>query len=589
MSKKAYPTTKDILLYHWKQAWQFPRLVLTSLIVGPITIVLERYVTPLIIAAVLLGIQNGTVTLSSSWWLIAIYAAIQICAQVIGYRITMYAMWGVQVKGARNIYQDVYSRLSSQSIDFYNNNFAGSLVSRVTKFASAFMTFWDMIVFQIMFVTTAIIATIIGTAFFMWQFSLILLVLVICFTLASYMGSRFMRPRQKARSKAYTKISAQLSDSISNMFAVKIDSREQYEQARLSESVDTMVEKEFHVRSGVVRMQTVYSSIIMTMRIGVLVASIWAVEQGVANTALVYLLLTYTFNLIEELRSITQTFRVLYQITGDSEEILEALNEPISIKDTSRSILVAKNGSIDIQNIVFQHTDSNKPLFDNLSLSIESGQKIGVVGVSGSGKTTLTKLLMRFIDPNRGAIKIDGHDISDVSIKSLHDAIAYVPQEPILFHRTIAENISYSKPRATHAEIINAAKQARIHDFIMDLPEQYKTYVGERGVKLSGGQRQRIAIARAILKDAPLLILDEATSALDSESEILIQQAIENLWDNKTSIVIAHRLSTIAKLDRIIVFDKGTIIEDGTHQELLSRNGTYAKLWGHQSGGFIEE
>ncbi len=589
MVKKTYPTTKDILSYHWNQAWQFPRLVLTSLIVGPITIVLERYVTPLIIAAVLMGIQNGTITLSSSWWLVAAYAAIQITAQVIGYRITMYAMWGVQVNGARKIYQDVYSRLTDQSIDFYNNNFAGSLVSRVTKFASAFMTFWDMIIFQIMFVTTAIIATIIGTAFFMWQFSIVLLVLVICFTLASYLGSRFMRPRQKARSKAYTKISAQLSDSISNMFAVKIDSREQYERARLGHSVDQMVEREFHVRSGVVRMQTVYSSIIMTMRIGVLVASIWAVEQGFSNTALVYLLLTYTFNLIEELRNITQTFRALYQITGDSEEILEALHEPISVKDTSRAALKAHSGAITMQNIVFQHADSNEPIFDDLTLSIQNGQKIGVVGVSGSGKTTLTKLLMRFIDPSKGSIHIDDQDISGVSIKSLHDAIAYVPQEPILFHRTIAENISYSKPTATHAEIVEAATQARIHDFIMELPDQYDTYVGERGVKLSGGQRQRIAIARAILKDAPILILDEATSALDSESEVLIQQAIENLWAHKTSIVIAHRLSTIAKLDRIIVFDKGTIIEDGTHKELLAGSGTYAKLWNHQSGGFIEE
>ncbi len=578
-----------VLAFHWRHAMRFPKLVAVSLIVGPVTLILDRYIAPLLIASVLLSIQHGTVSFASSWWLIFGYVLLQIISQVIGYRISMYAMWGVQIFGARNIYNEVYAQLSRQSLDFYNDNFAGSLVSRINKLAGAFINFWNMIIFQIMFAVTVVVATIVATAFILWQYSLIIALLVTLFVIASYFGTRFMRPRQKARSKAYTQISARLSDSISNMFAIKIDSREKYEASLLKSSVDDMVQKEFQVRRGVMTMSSIYSSIIAAMRIAVLIASIWAVEQGIANTAMIYLILTYTFNVIEELKNITTTFREVYQITGDSEEILEDLAKPVSVQDTASAELRVTNAQIKFDNLAFSHEAQPGALFDNFTLEIPHGQKIGIVGASGAGKTTFTKLLMRFIDPQEGTIKIDGTDISSVSLRSLHDAIAYVPQEPLLFHRSLSENIGYSRPDATHAQIRAAAKKAHADEFIAGLSLGYNTLVGERGVKLSGGQRQRVAIARAILKDAPILILDEATSALDSESELLIQKAIENLWRHKTTIVIAHRLSTIAKLDRIIVLENGKIIEDGTHSELLKKKGTYAKLWSHQSGGFIEE
>lgn len=594
MSKEATPFADKmsfwkILHFHWQHAMRFPKLVITSFVVGPITLILDRYVAPLLIASVLLGIQHGTVSFASSWWLILGYVLLQIISQIIGYRISMYAMWGVQVLGARNIYNEIYAQLSRQSLDFYNDNFAGSLVSRINKLAGAFMSFWNMIIFQIMFVTTVVIATIVATAFILWQYSLIIMVLVVLFVITSYFGTRFMRPRQKARSKAYTQISARLSDSISNMFAVKIDSREEYESSMLAHSVDVMTQKEFKVRKGVMTMSSVYSSIIATMRIAVLIASIWAVEQGIANTAMIYLLLTYTFNVIEELKNITTTFREVYQITGDSEEILDDLSRPINVRDTASSKLIVSQAHITFDNVTFRHSEQSEALFNNFTLDIPHGQKVGIVGVSGAGKTTFTKLLMRFIDPQEGSVRIDNEDISSVTLRSLHDAVAYVPQEPLLFHRSLYENIGYSRPDATNREIESAAKKAHADTFISGLANGYNTLVGERGVKLSGGQRQRVAIARAILKDAPILILDEATSALDSESELLIQKAIENLWRHKTTIVVAHRLSTIAKLDRIIVLDNGKIIEDGTHSELLKHSGTYAKLWSHQSGGFIEE
>jgi ATP-binding cassette subfamily B protein len=239
--------------------------------------------------------------------------------------------------------------------------------------------------------------------------------------------------------------------------------------------------------------------------------------------------------------------------------------------------------------VTFTHSGSDEAIFDNFTLHIADGEKIGLVGHSGAGKTTFTRLLLRFSDINSGVIEIDGQNIAHITQQDLHESIAYVPQEPLLFHRTIRENIAYGKPHASQAAITTAAKRAHADDFINELPHRYDTLVGERGVKLSGGQRQRVAIARAMLKDAPILLLDEATSALDSESEVLIQDALWKLMEGRTAIVIAHRLSTIQKMDRIIVLEQGTISEQGSHVQLLKNNGTYAKLWAHQSGGFMED
>jgi ATP-binding cassette subfamily B protein len=250
-----------------------------------------------------------------------------------------------------------------------------------------------------------------------------------------------------------------------------------------------------------------------------------------------------------------------------------------------------KSADVSFEDIDFRYQDANKDdyLFRDLSIAIKSGEKIGLVGHSGSGKTTITKLLLRFMDIQGGRILIDGQDISKVKQTELRKYISYVPQEPLLFHRSLRENIGYGKLNATNQEIIEAAKQANAHEFVEQLSEGYDTLVGERGIKLSGGQKQRVAIARAMIKDAPILVLDEATSALDSESEQLIQDALWKLMAGRTAIVIAHRLSTIQKMDRILVMDNGRILEDGSHTELIAAKGKYAELWAHQSGGFIKE
>lgn len=274
---------------------------------------------------------------------------------------------------------------------------------------------------------------------------------------------------------------------------------------------------------------------------------------------------------------------------GNASEMVGILDMPYIIDDKTDIALKVDKGVVDFSHVDFRHHEQKTKLFRDFCLTVESGQSVGLVGVSGSGKTTLTKLLLRFDDVTAGGIFIDGKDIRDVTQKSLRGSIAYVPQESSLFHRSVYDNIAYGRTGATKEEVVRAAKLANADEFIRELPNGYDTLVGERGVKLSGGQRQRIAIARAILKDAPILVLDEATSALDSESEALIQEALKNLMKGRTSIVVAHRLSTIAGLDKIVVLSEGKIVEQGSHHELLEAGGEYSELWSRQSGAFLEE
>jgi ATP-binding cassette subfamily B protein len=311
--------------------------------------------------------------------------------------------------------------------------------------------------------------------------------------------------------------------------------------------------------------------------------------DGISIAGLIFAV-TYFGRLTGSLFDISPIIRGVEQAFLDAADITEVLSITPEVKDKKHAqTLAIHEGAVRLENVSFEYPGNTQAVINDLSVEIQAGERIGLAGYSGGGKTTLTKLILRFADVSKGTVTIDGKDIRDISQQSLRANIAYVPQEPYLFHRSLRDNIAYGKPDASDGEIMIAVKQANALQFIETLPEGLDTIVGERGVKLSGGQRQRIAIARAILKDAPILILDEATSALDSESEKLIQDALEKLMKNRTSIVIAHRLSTIAKLDRIIVLEQGTITENGTHAELLEQKGIYANLWSHQSGGFIEK
>ena len=395
----------------------------------------------------------------------------------------------------------------------------------------------------------------------------------------------------KKEAKASNKLNGQLADVISNILAVKSSGAETTEQKFFAKTVSSWRNSSLDVMRGFLKVSTVYSSINMVIKIGAIAFAVYAAQNNLVSVASVYLIITYTGSVAHELWNMNGIMRNYNRIIGNANDMVEILQTPTTLIDKSDSKLKVTSGEISMDKITFTHDEGQgDTLFHDFSLAIKPGEKIGLVGASGSGKTTLTKLLLRFADIDSGKITIDGQDISEVTQASLRAKIAYVPQEPLLFHRSVRENIAYGRPDATDAEIEEAAKKAGAYDFIIGLKDGFDTMVGERGIKLSGGQRQRVAIARAILKDAPILVLDEATSALDSESEALIQKSLETLMENRTSIVIAHRLSTIAKLDRIIVLKNGKIVEDGSHDELINKKrGVYAKLWARQSGGFIEE
>jgi ATP-binding cassette subfamily B protein len=411
-------------------------------------------------------------------------------------------------------------------------------------------------------------------------------VILIESVLALKKRSMYRNQRKELQSRLF----GTFADIVGNQMLVRMFGRAKDEirnTVREREAIEKIAAKEIDIIqfSAERRMAILIGFQIVTM----LVAVYLTANSLVSIAALVFTV-TYLSRVAGIMYNINSIIRTSEQAFLDAAKITEILQRSPEIKDApNATVLKVKQAAIDLSNVSFHYSDTkSQVVFDNLSFHIPARKSIGLVGKSGSGKSTLVQLLLRYMDVNQGSITIDGQDIATVTQDSLRDAISYVPQEPYLFHRSLRENIAYGKPAANDNEIMAAAKKAYAWEFIETLPNGLDTIVGERGVKLSGGQRQRVAIARAILKDAPILILDEATSALDSESEVYIQKALSHLMTDRTSIVIAHRLSTIARLDRIVVLSDGQIVEDGPHHELLERKGTYARLWAHQSGGFIE-
>jgi len=397
-------------------------------------------------------------------------------------------------------------------------------------------------------------------------------------------------PFNKAWAAAETKRTGQLADTITNILAVKSFAGEAHERKLMQARADAVHARSLETMEITVRQELVTGSMQRSINVAVVIVAVILAYQGKVSVGLIYLSLTFVIGIMRRLWDLNNTFRTITRVFGDAHDMTEILQIPPEVTDvkTSKPLRV-KAGAVELKNISFTHEADDPPLFSGLNLQINGGEKIGLVGHSGGGKTTITKLLVRFMDIQAGQILIDDQDITEVKQSELRQHISYVPQEPLLFHRTITENIGYGKPGAAQSEIEKAAKSAHAAEFITKLPLAYDTLVGERGVKLSGGQRQRVAIARAMLKNAPILVLDEATSALDSESEALIQDALWKLMEGRTAIVIAHRLSTVQHMDRIVVLEDGKIVEEGSHKELLEKKGVYAGLWSRQSGGFLED
>ncbi len=508
---------------------------------------------------------------------------------IIMVRILDWVDWSLDAKCGEYLNRLAFNAVINQSMTFHNNHFSGSLTSQTNKFVSGFIDLKSNFVWDIYpLIMTAIMSTV--TAFCVCPpFALLLVLFAAIYAgIAIYTYYR-TTDRDEKMAEAENKQTGQLADSITNMMSVKSYARENYEKKRFARDTHRTHDATMGIAKVSFWRNLSLNSIGFVTFAIILILMIMSHNLfGLSITGIVFMY-SVSNTLLNNIWQLNHILRVVNRSFGNAKEMVEILDLPYIVDDKTDKPLKVGDAKIEFSHVSFTHEKQREKLFSDFSLVIEPGQSVGLVGVSGSGKSTLTKLLLRFDDVKSGAIYIDNQDIRDVTQNSLREAIAYVPQESSLFHRSIFENIAYGRPGATDEEVFEAARLANADEFIAGLPDGYDTMVGERGVKLSGGQRQRIAIARAILKDAPILVLDEATSALDSESEAAIQGALSNLMEGRTSIVVAHRLSTIAGLDKIVVLRDGQIIEQGSHKELLAKNGEYAKLWSRQSGAFLDE
>ena len=485
-------------------------------------------------------------------------------------------------------YQLLFGYLGKHGHSYFSDRFAGSLSSKVTHASDGVQSFYESITWNYYPGILSLLFTVvyIGSINLLagGLFLLMLLILVpLNFTLAKY-----RRPHVVAYSEQSTRTRGVLVDSITNVSAVRQYAAHGSEHNRFSNELATM--RRLNLRQWTISEWGLLSNnvIIAVFQFALVIITITLWKRDVLSTGELVMMVTLLLNVTGTLVFIGNSINSFIRRYAEVEEGLTDVLRPHEIIDeVNAKPLKVKTGAISWQDVDF--TFGNNAVFSNFKLDIEPGQRVGLVGSSGAGKTTFVSLLLRQHELTSGRIMIDGKDIAKVTQDSLRANIAVVPQEPLLFHRSIRENIAYGKEGATEAEIIEVAKKAEAHEFISTLEHGYDTLVGERGVKLSGGQKQRVAIARAMLKNAPILILDEATSALDSESEVAIQKALHTLMEGKTVVAIAHRLSTLREMDRIIVLETGRILEDGTHESLSHAGGLYQRLWEHQAGGFLQE
>jgi ATP-binding cassette subfamily B protein len=585
----------NTLKYYSKHLKKFKLLTIGTLTLLPVIILVANYIPPLILATVLNKLSKHQYVHNQLWQsfgvLIMLYGFVVLFSSMVLWRIFDYFYWRLEGNVERSIAQDVFQHLVGQSTDFHANEFAGTLVSRNSKILSAYIRIADTTLFQVF----PLIFGVIFVCVIMYGRSpgyvAVLLIGSLVYVVSSFKVTKKVRSLGSKVAASESKQTGLLADAMTNVMAIKSFAGDNNEKARYKNVTDKTYSWLMQMYRAFQYQQLFFSGISGLLNIASLVAAIVSVVMFNANLATAFLIFNYTAGIIADLFTFSNNaLRGYSRSFGDAAEMVAIMGIETDVKDPLKPEKInIKDGSIEFRDVTFAHSGSNNTIFEKFNIKIKEGEKIGLVGHSGAGKTTFTRLLMRFSDINSGEILIGGQNIANIKQNDLHNLIAYVPQEPQLFHRTIKENIAYGDTSASDEKIILAANQANASEFISMLSKKYDTLVGERGVKLSGGQRQRIAIARAVLKKAPVLLLDEATSALDSESEVLIQDALWKLMKGRTTIVIAHRLSTIQKMDRIVVMSDGTIIEQGNHKQLLEADGTYARLWAHQSGGFLED
>lgn len=483
-----------------------------------------------------------------------------------------------------------FEYLLDHSYLFFSNNFTGSLTQRINRYARAFEHLIDRIVWDVIPLTIKVVGITIVLWFINHNIAYILLVWALLFMVSNYLLAKWKLKYDVEAAQLDSRLTATLSDAITNHQTIQLFTGQQFE-AGIFQNVNTWWRRLSNFRWNVDNVVNGFQAGLMfAIEFFLFYYGIKYWQLGMITIGTFVLIQAYYFSMADRLWNVSRVIRDVYEGFADAKEMVEILKLDHDVKDApgAKPISVSK-GEIDFKNVNFAF-HMTRSVLNGISLHVRNGEKIALVGPSGAGKSTFVRLLLRLYDLESGEITIDGQNIAHVTQDSLRHNISLVPQDPVLFHRTLLENIRYGRRSATDTEVMEAAKLAHCDDFIESLPNKYETYVGERGIKLSGGERQRVAIARAILKNAPILILDEATSSLDSHSEMLIQDALDTLMKSKTTIVIAHRLSTIKKMDRIIVVDNGKIVEEGTHDALAEKaGGLYAKLWSLQAGGFLKE
>ena len=579
----------ETLAYIWKgigkNKFYFYVTVLTLGIASSASIIAPIYYKKFF--DVLTSAGNISLVSAQMYHLVFVILAINIVSWIF-WRTGSYTNVIFQVTGITNLRRQAYDTVMYHSYSFFANNFTGALVQRVGRYARAFEKLIDRLTWDVVPLVVRLGGIVIVTYTINPKLTFIILLWAVLYMTVSLFYSMWRLKYNLKMAAADSHTTAVLADTITNQNNVEVFSRHEEEIInfrKVTEEQKRITQTNWNIHMSLDAIQAVFA-IVIEFIVFYIAISYW--ELGLVSVGTFVLIQLYIVGLSSQLWGFARIIRDFYEGYADAKEMIEIMKLPYEIKDSADAkVLEVPKGEVLFENVSFSFNETKKVLSD-ITLQISAGEKVALVGSSGAGKTTFIRLLLRFYDVTDGSIMIDGQNIELVTLESLRKNISLVSQDPLLFHRTIKENIAYGKLDATEEEIIRAANLAHCDEFIKNLPKGYDTYVGERGIKLSGGERQRVAIARAILKNAPVLILDEATSSLDSYSESLIQDALDNLMKNKTTIVIAHRLSTIKKMDRIIVIDEGKILEDGSHEKLIRhKDGLYKKLWALQAGGFI--
>ncbi len=505
-----------------------------------------------------------------------------------GYRVGDITLTKGQARVLRDLTAYAFSAIRVQSLTFFENEFTGGLVAKSRRFVASFEKIHDRFVFGFFMITINVVGI---SATLLWTSRLIGMIFIgwaLVYIALSYYLMRWREVTDVEESEQDSRITGQLADALTNIRAVQASAMGDVEDVRFRDAAYA----EWRVRKKAWgRHTTIYAIqavLVVALEAPVIYLSLLLWRQGTFDVGEVVLIHTLILACTRHIWDLGRAMKDVARALSSSREFVEILQRVPDIRDTGDRTLGRAKGDVRFDNVHFAYI-SGSPVLRGFSQHIAPGEKIGIVGRSGAGKTTLTKLLLRFVEPTEGTVTIDGTDLRTMQLNELRAAIGFVPQDPMLFHRSLRENIAYAKPEASRHEVEAAARKAHIHNVIAALPKGYDTLVGERGVKLSGGERQRVLLARVFLQDPSIVLLDEPTSALDSESERIVQENLRALMEGRTTLAIAHRISTVRAMDRIIVVEKGQIMEEGAHDELLAKKGFYAKLWEHQVNGFLPE